>query len=227
MEKAPQLASSEFPCHLCSMMLHKMGWLFQKVLYPKLTWSRYTNEKKIYLTFDDGPIPDVTEWVLDVLDQYQAQATFFCVGDNIRKHPQVFEKVLTGGHHVGNHTFNHLTGWKTPLQTYLDNVQQCQAQLSLLPDSHSKLFRPPHGRITKAQIRHLLPNYEIIMWDVLSGDFLKDIGQQKCLDTSIKHTEQGSIVVFHDSIKAEHNLRYVLPRYLEHFTSLGYEFAKL
>lgn len=208
-------------------MLHKMGWLFQKVIYPELTWSRYTKEKKIYLTFDDGPIPEVTEWVLDILAEYEAKATFFCVGDNIQKHPGVFAKVLAGGHRVGNHTYNHIVGWKTSTEAYLENTKQCASLLPELPSTSRPLFRPPHGRITKAQIRKLLPNYEIVMWDVLSGDFLLDIGQQKCLDKTIRHTEPGSIVVFHDSIKAEGNLRFVLPRYLQFFKEKGYSFDVL
>lgn len=212
------------------MMLHKMGWLFQKVLYPELTWSRYTHEKKIYLTFDDGPIPELTEWVLEVLKEYDAKATFFCVGDNVRKHPNIFAKVIDDGHQVGNHTFNHLVGWKTPLKTYLENTQQCQYMLKNVYDEASQskpLFRPPHGRITKPQIRSLLQCYEIVMWDVLSGDFSPHLSKQKCLNKTINYTKSGSVVVFHDNVKAAQNLKYVLPRYLKHFKEKGYSFEKL
>ncbi|MGB0524393.1 MAG: polysaccharide deacetylase family protein [Flammeovirgaceae bacterium] len=208
------------------MMLHKMGWLFQQVLYPQLTWSRYSDEKVIYLTFDDGPISEVTEWVLETLKSYDAKATFFCVGDNIRKHPAIFEQVLADGHRVGNHTYNHVVGWKTHSDQYIANIEQCAALLPTTSKS-SPLFRPPHGRITRKQIKKLLPHYEIVMWDVLSGDFLADIGKQNCLNKTIQYTQKGSIVVFHDSLKAEANLRYVLPRYLEHYKSLGYNFQIL
>ncbi|GAB4333545.1 MAG: polysaccharide deacetylase family protein [Flammeovirgaceae bacterium] len=212
------------------MLIHKMGWIFQKLLYPQLTWSRYSDEKVIYLTFDDGPVPDVTEWVLSQLFRYQAKATFFCVGDNIRKYPQIFENILKNGHNIGNHTFNHLNGWKTEKEKYFENIFECQAVISkhCKETKNSKpLFRPPYGRIKKEQIKGLLPQYEIIMWDVLSGDYRKDISAETCLKKSVKHTENGSIVVFHDSYKAVKNLHYVLPRYLEHFLEKGYSFEGL
>jgi len=211
------------------MMVHKMGVFFQKILYPKLTWSRYTSEKKIYLTFDDGPIPDVTEWVLEILKEYEAKATFFCVGDNVRKHPDIFEKVVADGHRIGNHTFNHLVGWQTNLSDYVENVQQCADYLKNVAQQTEQLplFRPPHGRITFSQIRMLRKYYEIVMWDVLSGDFSPTIGKQNCLNKTLHYTESGSIVVFHDSVKAKENLMYVLPKYLQHFKEKGYLFEIL
>lgn len=210
------------------MMLHKMGWFVQKVVYPKLTWARYSDEPKIHLTFDDGPIPEVTEWVLDTLATYDAKATFFCVGDNIRKHPAIFQRLLAEGHKAGNHTFNHLNGWNTPTQTYLENIHACAQYLPTESANLSKpLFRPPYGRIARAQWKALLPNYEIIMWDVLSGDFSPKILPKQCLSLSIKYTSPGSIIVFHDNIKAVPNLKYTLPRYLEHFSSKGWKFETL
>ena len=210
------------------MMIHKMGWLFQEVLYPSLIWSKYADEKVIYLTFDDGPIPDVTEWVLETLSLYNAKATFFCVGDNVRKHPSVFHQVVDAGHQVGNHTFNHIVGWKNSTSDYLDNIEKCQAIMAHhQPQVLSTLFRPPHGRITRKQIRALSESYQIVMWDVLSGDYSAQLPKEQCLKKSIEYTKPGSIIVFHDSIKAEANLRYVLPRYLEYFHKKGFLFKKL
>ena len=213
------------------MLIHKMGWFFQKVLYPQLTWRKdSTDEKIIYLTFDDGPIPEMTPTILDLLKQYNAKATFFCVGDNIRKHPSIFKRTQEEGHSVGNHTYNHLNGWQTKDVDYLQNVEKCTAVMrEHLPEAVSEkmLFRPPYGRISKSQISKLLPNYHIVMWEVLSGDFLQSLSSENCLKKSIKYTESGSIVVFHDNIKAKRNVDEVLPRYLEHFAQLGFEFKAL
>lgn len=209
------------------MFLHKMGWLFQKVIYPSLTWSRYGNEKVIYLTFDDGPIPELTEWVLDELSRFNAKATFFCVGDNVRKYSQIFNRILEENHSVGNHTFNHLNGWENMDLAYLKNLAECDEIMGQVSGVSTNLFRPPYGRIKKSQIKAVSPKKEIVMWDVLSGDFSQSISPQKCLEKSIKHTEKGSIIVFHDNLKAEKNLKYVLPKYLEHFANLGFRFETL
>jgi len=210
------------------MFLHKMGWLFQQVLYPSLTWSRYGAEKVIYLTFDDGPIPELTDWVLEILAEYDAKGTFFCVGDNIRKYPEIFQRVLADGHSVGNHTFNHLNGWKTENADYFSNVSDCAQMLESTQSEEKKpLFRPPYGRIRQSQIRQLKPDYEIIMWDVLSGDFSGSISPETCLQKSIRHTQAGSIIVFHDNLKANRNLQYTLPRYLAHFSAQGFVFRGL
>jgi peptidoglycan/xylan/chitin deacetylase (PgdA/CDA1 family) len=204
------------------MYWHKNPFFFP-YLWPDNIWHRRRGKKEIYLTFDDGPIPGVTEWVLEVLAGYRAEATFFCVGDNIRKHPEVFRKVTKAGHAVGNHTFNHLNGWRTGFSSYINNAELCQQQIGEPP----RLFRPPHGRMTRQQARTLRKDYQLIMWDVLSGDFDRGLPPAKCLSNTIRATQNGSIIVFHDSIKANTNLRYVLPRYMEYFAGKGYQFAKL
>ncbi|PIQ22054.1 MAG: polysaccharide deacetylase family protein [Cytophagales bacterium CG18_big_fil_WC_8_21_14_2_50_42_9] len=197
-------------------------------LLPGLTWRQPGAGKTIYLTFDDGPIPDVTEFVLEELNQYQAQATFFCVGENLFRNPNIALKVVAAGHRLGNHTYNHLRGWKTPDQTYLQNTAKCQNELEkFYPEASPKLFRPPHGRCTLQQYRQLKVNYKLIMWDVLTYDFDAHLSPEKCLQKSILNTRPGSIVVFHDSLKARRNMQYVLPRYLTHFSGLGFEFKSL
>lgn len=219
-------------------------------IYPRLTWRIPTTAKELYLTFDDGPVSGPTEFVLDTLAKAKIQATFFCIGDNIRKHPEVFEKIIKGGHAVGNHTFNHLSGWRTGLDHYLDNVKLCEDAINLrvignqssvigsaqpitgygLPISEHRspitLFRPPYGRITRRQIK-ALSQYEIIMWDVLTHDYAKSLSNNNCLSGSIAAARPGSIVVFHDSYKAEKNMTYVLPRFIDHFAELGYTFKSL
>lgn len=204
------------------MYWHKNNFLV-RTLYPSFTWRIPTGNKEIYLTFDDGPIPDVTEWVLDKLSVYQAKATFFCVGDNIRKHASVFEKVKQGGHAIGNHTYHHLNGWNTPTQAYINNVETFQQEAGMAVD----LFRPPYGKITRKQAAIIRQTHRIIMWDVLSGDFDQHLHPQTCLHKSIQHTESGSIIIFHDSLKAWKNLEYVLPRYLTYFSDRGYTFNRL
>nr|WP_299422292.1 polysaccharide deacetylase family protein [uncultured Emticicia sp.] len=207
------------------MFLHKTNFLM-RAMYPKFVWKKSAEEKVIYLTFDDGPIPEVTEFVLETLENYNAQATFFCIGDNICKNPTIFQKILDNGHSVGNHTFNHLRGWSTDDITYLQNVVKCQTEI-MRNGLHSKLFRPPYGRIKRKQANSLLTDYEIVMWDVLSGDFSQDLSPETVLHNTIKYTDSGSIVLFHDSIKANANMSYSLPRFLEHFSSKGFLFSKL
>ncbi|NRF39947.1 polysaccharide deacetylase family protein [Pedobacter foliorum] len=198
--------------------------LLLKWYYPSLTWHKSRDQKVIYLTFDDGPIPDVTDFALKTLKSFNAKATFFCIGDNIHKHPDIFEKIKNDGHRIGNHTFNHLKGWKTPDEIYTKNFQKCQEI------TNTNLFRPPYGRIKKSQvtsIRALNPETQIIMWDVLSGDFDINLAPHKCYNNVIKHTGNGSIVVFHDSLKAYDRMKYALPRVLKHFSDLGYRFDSL
>ncbi len=192
-----------------------------RLLFPSLTWKFSSNERKIYLTFDDGPIPVVTEWVLNTLKKYNAHATFFCIGDNIRKHPDVFKLLVNSSHSVGNHTMNHLNGWKTETEKYISNVGECESYVS------SELFRPPYGKIKRSQISLLKSHYRIIMWDVLSKDYDQSLSGEDCLRRIKKNAGNGSIIVFHDSLKAEKRLRFALPATLEHFSGLGYEFAAI
>ncbi len=199
--------------------------------YPQLVWKTDTPEKKIFLTFDDGPVPGPTEFVLDTLKNFHAKATFFCIGDNVRKHPDVFTKIVDDGHTIGNHTFNHLKGWSYSTSDYIDNVALCATQfkaagLPRAPSHVQQLFRPPYGRIKISQIKALC-NYRVIMWDVLTHDYAKSYSPVHCLAGSLKATRPGSIVVFHDSVKAERNMKYALPRYLEHFSEKGFSFVSL
>jgi len=180
-----------------------------------------TSEKVIYLTFDDGPIPEVTPWVLDVLDQYNAKGTFFCVGNNVKKNQAVFQQVVDGGHSVGNHTQNHLSGWANEHLPYLHDVRNCSHQVE------TSLFRPPYGRLKPNQAQFLMRHYDIIMWDVLSGDFDQNLDPKQCLGNVLLKTGPGSIVVFHDSLKAEKNLKYTLPKVLKYFSERGYRFEAI
>ncbi len=204
------------------MFFHRTPWLVKK-LYPSLNWSLPTDEKIIYLTFDDGPIPDLTEFILDTLNNYQAKGTFFCVGDNLSKHPEIAKRAIKEGHKLANHTFNHLAGWTVGDEQYLDNIQQCENHLTQLNENHG-FFRPPYGKIKRSQINKVSPNHKIIMWDVLSGDYSNKINQEQCLNGTIKATRKGSIVLFHDNIKAEKNMKYALPRFLDHFSNQGFAF---
>jgi peptidoglycan/xylan/chitin deacetylase (PgdA/CDA1 family) len=204
------------------MFLHYSPfWL--KAIYPRYVWHIPIKEKKIFLTFDDGPIPDVTEFVMEELVKYDAKATFFCIGDNVRKHPDIFAQLLDRGHSVGNHTFNHMNGWKTEDETYMENIHLCDRQLML----ETNLFRPPYGRMKSSQIKLIPDHRKIIMWDVLSGDFSPHITPEVCLKKTIKYTRPGSIVLFHDSVKASKNMQYTLPRFLEHFSEKGFSFEIL
>lgn len=217
--------------------------LLLKWYYPSLTWHKSRSEKTVYLTFDDGPIPNVTDFVLNTLKSFGAKATFFCIGDNIVKHPELFERLKNEGHAIGNHTFNHLKGWKTDDKTYVDNFLKCQA----LTQTH--LFRPPYGRIKKSQIRkiqsevqswdpevYLSKNPEsathnsklaIVMWDVLSGDFDTTLSPEKCYQNVIDNTRNGAIIVFHDSLKAFDRLQFALPKTIQYLSEKGYQFGTL
>ncbi|PTT02928.1 polysaccharide deacetylase family protein [Pedobacter sp. HMWF019] len=198
--------------------------LLLKWYYPSLVWNKSRSDKVIYLTFDDGPIPDVTDFVLKTLKSFQAKATFFCIGDNITKYPEIFQRVIDQGHGIGNHTYNHLKGWKTADELYFRNFSQCQKLTA------TNLFRPPYGRIKKSQIKEIgkcYPNMKIIMWDVLSGDFDINLAPHKCFENVIKHTVNGSVIVFHDSLKAFDRLEYALPRTLQYFHERGYTFETL
>jgi peptidoglycan/xylan/chitin deacetylase (PgdA/CDA1 family) len=193
------------------------------MLFPKYIWEMPDREKKIYLTFDDGPTPEITAWTLAQLRQYNAKATFFCIGDNIEKYPDIFKKLIAEGHSIGNHTFNHLNGWKTQTQNYLENTKKCDDSISKLTTDHCRLFRPPYGKIKKSQAKILLEQgYKIIMWDVLSADFDTEITAEKCLENVLSNIKPGSIIIFHDSIKAFKNLEYTLPKTLAFLKENGY-----
>ncbi|PHR13941.1 MAG: polysaccharide deacetylase family protein [Aequorivita sp.] len=184
---------------------------FIQRLYPERIWAFSNKKDSVFLTFDDGPIPQVTPWVLDELKNHNAKATFFCIGENIEKHPEIFQRIIAEGHAVGNHTFNHLNGWKTETSEYIENTLLAEKLIA------SKLFRPPYGKTTSKQAKQLQQKgFKIIMWNVLSYDFDATLSEKKCLQNVLKIIKPGSIVVFHDSLKAEKNLRYVLPKVLEY-----------
>ncbi len=201
---------------------------FVKKIFSSLTWHITTEEKNIYLTFDDGPTPEITNWVLNELEKYNAKATFFCIGKNITNHTNIFKTILEKGHRIGNHTNNHLNCWEKNTNTYIKNLEQAQKVINLNTDVQEKIFRPPYGKLTnKIRKKILKKGYKIIMWDVLSGDFDSKISNEKCLKNVLKNTENGSIIVFHDSIKASEKLKYVLPKTLKHFSEKGFTFKSI
>jgi len=212
-----------------------------KRLFPNLTWDIPTVKKVIYLTFDDGPTPEITPWVLSELKKYNAKATFFCIGKNVIAYPDIFKATIESGNTIGNHTHNHVNGWKKSTKIYLENINKAQQVIDTEIDnceqvflksktfkqkSPSKhLFRPPYGKIKNNITKTLLEKeYKVIMWDVLSGDFDQSITKEKCLKNVINNTIEGSIVVFHDSVKASGNLKFVLPQVLDHFSKKGFTF---
>lgn len=191
---------------------------FLRILYPKAIWRMNKNEKAVYLTFDDGPIPVVTPWVLDLLDKYKIKATFFMVGDNVRKHPEEFQMVVNRGHRIGNHTFNHIRGLDYKGDSYLENTDKANAYLK------TNLFRPPHGYMSPKQYQTLKDKYKIIMWDLVTRDYNRKLNGKQVLGKVKKYVRNGSIITFHDSIKSEENLKYALPRAIEWLQEQGYEF---
>ncbi len=199
------------------MYLITTPWWLRKLYSSKLTWQIPTEKKEIFITFDDGPHPSVTPFVLDCLRQYHAKATFFCIGKNVVQYPQVYQQILKEGHAAGNHTQNHLNGWKTDDTFYLKDVILAQQAI------HSNLFRPPYGRITRSQVKELTPQFKIIMWSVLSGDFDVSLSPEKCLQNVVSNTCAGSVIVFHDSEKAFARLEYALPKALKYFAENGYK----
>jgi peptidoglycan/xylan/chitin deacetylase (PgdA/CDA1 family) len=202
------------------MYLVKTPKLIQKV-FPNFIWKIATRENAIFLSFDDGPDPEITPWVLKQLRCFHAKATFFCVGENILKYPEVLSKVLSEGHSVGSHTFNHMNAWNTEMITYLKNVRKAA---HLVP---TKLFRPPYGRLLPRQVQFLRRHYQIVMWDVLSGDFDESISPAECFENVKGNAGPGSIVAFHDNLKSWERLKYVLPEVLHYFTEKGFKFKPL
>ncbi len=192
-----------------------------KAFYHDLEWRIPVPGRSLFLTFDDGPIPEVTPQVLDMLDAFGAKATFFCIGDNVRKHPEIYRDILQRGHAVGNHTQHHLNGWKVPDRRYYRNVLQCAEWVQ------SDLFRPPYGRITPTQAKVLGRRFRIIMWDVLSGDFDTSLSPASCLRRVTAKARPGSVIVFHDSIKAAPRMLSVLPEALSRWTNQGYDFLPI
>jgi peptidoglycan/xylan/chitin deacetylase (PgdA/CDA1 family) len=197
-------------------------------LFPKRVWAFSRSQPTVYLTFDDGPIPEVTPWVLDLLRKYDARATFFCIGENIMKHPEIATQILAEGHRISNHTFYHKNGWKTSYTDYLKDFEKFNSEFRILNSELKKSaitipFRPPYGKMTSRQARAILKKgHDIIMWDVLSGDYDENISEATCLKNVLNHIKKGSIIVFHDSLKAEKNLRYALPKVLEYIKNRGW-----
>ncbi|RED50507.1 polysaccharide deacetylase family protein [Seonamhaeicola aphaedonensis] len=211
--------------------------LIAKSIFPNYVWDVPSASKSIYLTFDDGPTPEITSWVLNTLKDYNAKATFFCIGKNVEKYPEIFERILVDGHHVGNHTQSHIKGWNSSTEVYLKNVQICDeviksqiihSELSAKNYQNVHLFRPPYGQIKPKQGKKLMEHgYKIIMWDVLSFDWDKKVSEEICLSNVISKAKSGSIVVFHDSLKASKNMMFTLPKVLDYFTKKGYNFDVL
>ncbi|HYE56756.1 MAG TPA: polysaccharide deacetylase family protein [Chitinophagaceae bacterium] len=201
----------------------KTPWYLKKV-YRHLLWDIPNRENVMYLTFDDGPHPTATPFVLDQLKKYNARATFFCVGRNVQEHPALYRRLMDEGHSIGNHTHNHVNGWQVSDDVYFNDIIEARKYID------SSLFRPPYGRITMFQARHLRQSslkFKVVMWDVVSGDFDTTITPEKCTSNVLKHSGSGSIVVFHDSEKAFPNLKQALPATLEHFSVKGYRFEAI
>ena len=190
-----------------------------RYLYPSAIWRMDKDERAVYLTFDDGPIPRVTPWVLDILDRYGIKATFFMVGVNIRKHPDEFRMVVEKGHRIGNHTFNHIRGLSYDINSYLENTDKaCRMMMN------TNLFRPPHGYMSPKQYAELKKRYKIIMWDLVTRDYNRKFNGEQILQKVKKYVRNGSIITFHDSLKSEENIRYALPKAIEWLMEQGYEF---
>ncbi len=192
-----------------------------KILFPSLIYKVKGEKKSVLMTFDDGPIPETTPKIIKILNDFNAKATFFCLGKNVEKHPDLFELIKQNGHSVGNHTHNHKNGWKTPNPEYFDDIKKADKYIN------SNLFRPPYGRIKPSQIKFLKRKYKIVMWDVVAGDFDSNISSEKCYSNVMNNVENGSVIVFHDSLKAKGRVLEVLPRVLSELRNRGYRFEKM
>ena len=203
--------------------LVKTPWLVKKLIYPSYIWHLPSNEKKIYLTFDDGPHTVATKFVLEELKKFSAKATFFCLGKNVLEHPDLYSSILSQGHATGNHTHDHPNGWKVDDKVYFRNIALAADYID------SNLFRPPYGRITRFQAKQVIEKMgmKLVMWSVLSGDFDKRLSLEDCFRNVVKACSPGAIVVFHDSEKSFPTLSYVLPKVLGHFSDRGYSFEKI
>ncbi|MGD9329384.1 MAG: polysaccharide deacetylase family protein [Cyclobacteriaceae bacterium] len=199
-----------------------------ELLYPQALWHGDRDKKKIYLTFDDGPVPGVTDYILDVLSELDVKATFFCVGENIKKNPEVFKRIVQEKHGIGNHTFNHLNGWAVRDEDYLRNIQLCDDMIRhYAGEEQIKLFRPPYGKIRRKVLKKIRHDYKVIMWDVLSYDFSPDITAEKSLYKSSKCSRNGSIIIFHDSKKTFEKLKLIISQYILYFKNINYEFCNV
>ncbi|WP_339874344.1 polysaccharide deacetylase family protein [uncultured Algoriphagus sp.] len=204
------------------MVWHTVPALVQQ-LFPTRLWRKDSEENTVYLTFDDGPVPGVTEYVLEQLGKRRQKATFFVVGDNVRKNPILAKEIISQNHKIGNHTFNHLNGWKTKKHLYLDNIELCDKILEDQLGVKTKLFRPPYGMINQSQALEVSKFHQIVMWDMLSGDYDQRLKSELILKKSIKHTRPGSIVVFHDQLKTKEVLKKILPQYLDFILENGWK----
>jgi len=212
-----------------------------KRIFPNYVWDFSSKDKTLYLTFDDGPTPKITEWTLKTLKAHNAKATFFCIGNNVENHPSIFESILKEGHAIGNHTHNHLKGWKTHTETYLHNVEEAQRIIDLSlsefkrknNETHNchkdeKIFRPPFGKIKNSQGKALIElGYKIIMWSIIAYDWDCKTSKEQCLKNIVDNVSNGDVIVFHDSEKASRNMMYALPKVLEHFCKKGYQFKAI
>lgn len=203
------------------MFIEQPPEFIRRLLFKESVWRIGSNEKKVYITFDDGPIPEATPWILETLRKYDIKATFFCVGDNVRKYPELFANILNEGHSVGNHTFNHLQAFRVSSQHYFDNIYKGDQLIN------SNLFRPPHGQLRKIHAMILKKNHKIIMWDVVTRDYSNKLTAQDVFNNVKKYARNGSIIVFHDSLKSIDKLKTALPQSLEWLKSQGYSFEKI
>lgn len=200
-------------------MFYHIPSIVQKLL-PQILWTQVYGQR-IYLTFDDGPIPEATPFVLDQLAAYNAKATFFCVGENVKKYPKIYQRIIDEGHTVGNHTYNHLNGWFTKSEEYIANAEKAAALIE------SRLFRPPYGKLKPKQYRALKEQYKIVMWDVLSMDYDSKISAEKCKQIVLQNSQLGSVIVFHDSVKSIEKLKTVLPQVLTYFNEKNWKMDSL